>query len=96
LINHLTRLGVPHTFQGYLKSELAPQLDLDIAHMAGPIDPPGDCSDDTRGYDGQPNQSDRCKCLPHWASQGKHPCLPGLAAIAPRDYTKVNPSNLKE
>jgi hypothetical protein len=75
-VHNLTRPGIAHGIEIHLKSELAAELDLDVANMAWPINAPGMNTYVSCGQDREHQERRGRQTLAERSGQGKHPCLP--------------------
>src|SRR5208337_2423501 len=80
LVDQLARLGIAHRLQ----RDLAAELDLDVANVAGTIDTPGIQRDERRRQDREHKERRSRQPLAERPGQGKHPCLPGISSFTSR------------
>ena len=75
-VDHLTGAGVADLWQRDSQPELTPQLDLDVADVTRPVDPPGHHRDPDGRHDRHGEQDQGRQDLANRAIHGNHPCLP--------------------
>ena len=80
-VDDLSGCGVFDLIQADVHSELAAELDFDVANVAGLVNPPGDHAHSQRRQDGQDQKQSSGERLAQWAGHGKHPWLPACSAI---------------